>query len=130
MGYVGMVKLVEEIDKALSNPMWAQLRKPAPWEKSGASWQAKAIAQMDAQAAEIAADPVLAEAARRAKKICFCKQVDLGTIEDAIRSHGLTSVEAVKEETNASGGCGACAGRVEDILAELKPPVELLQAAE
>ena len=26
MGYVGMVKLVEEIDKALFNPVWEQLR--------------------------------------------------------------------------------------------------------
>ena len=32
MGYVGMVKLVEEIDKALFNPVWEQLRRPAPWE--------------------------------------------------------------------------------------------------
>ncbi len=31
-GYVGMVKLVEEIDKALYSPIWAQVRKPAPWE--------------------------------------------------------------------------------------------------
>ena len=30
--YEGMVKLVEEIDKALYNPMWEQVRKPAPWE--------------------------------------------------------------------------------------------------
>src|SRR5579864_7931148 len=107
MGYVGMVKLVEEIDKALFNPMWQQLRTPAPWDKDGNSWQAKAMAQMDARAAEIAADPVLAETNRRAKRICFCKQVDLGTIEDAIRTHGLTSVDAIQQHTNASGGCGA-----------------------
>ena len=31
-GYVGMVALVNEIDKALSNPIWEQVRKPAPWE--------------------------------------------------------------------------------------------------
>jgi nitrogenase molybdenum-cofactor synthesis protein NifE len=31
-GYTGMVKLVEEIDKALYNPIWEQVRKPAPWE--------------------------------------------------------------------------------------------------
>lgn len=31
-GYEGMVTLVHEIDKALSNPIWEQLRKPAPWE--------------------------------------------------------------------------------------------------
>src|SRR5208283_1908994 len=32
MGYVGMVKLVQEIDKALYNPIWEQVRKAAPWE--------------------------------------------------------------------------------------------------
>ena len=31
-GYEGMVALVREIDKALSNPIWEQIRKPAPWE--------------------------------------------------------------------------------------------------
>lgn len=31
-GYVGMVALVHEIDKALYNPIWEQVRKPAPWE--------------------------------------------------------------------------------------------------
>jgi nitrogenase molybdenum-cofactor synthesis protein NifE len=32
-GYDGMVTLVREIDKALHNPMWEQVRKPAPWDK-------------------------------------------------------------------------------------------------
>jgi nitrogenase molybdenum-cofactor synthesis protein NifE len=31
-GYEGIVALVSEIDKALSNPIWQQIRKPAPWE--------------------------------------------------------------------------------------------------
>lgn len=31
-GYSGMVKLVQEIDNALTNPIWEQVRKPAPWE--------------------------------------------------------------------------------------------------
>jgi nitrogenase molybdenum-cofactor synthesis protein NifE len=31
-GYEGMVDLVHEIDKALSSPVWDQVRKPAPWE--------------------------------------------------------------------------------------------------
>ena len=30
-GYAGMINLVREIDKALSNPIWEQVRKPAPW---------------------------------------------------------------------------------------------------
>ncbi len=31
-GYSGMVTLVREIDKALHNPMWEQVRKSAPWD--------------------------------------------------------------------------------------------------
>jgi len=31
-GYEGMVTMVQEIDKALFNPVWAQVRTPAPWE--------------------------------------------------------------------------------------------------
>ncbi|MBM9400568.1 nitrogenase iron-molybdenum cofactor biosynthesis protein NifE [Gluconacetobacter azotocaptans] len=31
-GYDGMVTLVRELDKSLSNPMWQQVRNPAPWE--------------------------------------------------------------------------------------------------
>ncbi len=34
-GYVGMLALVEEIDKALANPIWDQLRLPAPWDADG-----------------------------------------------------------------------------------------------
>ncbi|HEY8161552.1 MAG TPA: nitrogenase iron-molybdenum cofactor biosynthesis protein NifE [Methylocystis sp.] len=119
MGYVGMVKLVEEIDKALYNPVWAQVRKPAPWEKSGDNWQTRAMAQAEAEAAGLAADPVKAEQVRRAKKICNCKSVELGVIEDAIVANNLTTVEGVREATNASGGCGACAVRIEGVLAEL-----------
>ena len=32
-GYDGMVALVGEIDKALYNPIWVQVRRPAPWDK-------------------------------------------------------------------------------------------------
>ena len=31
-GYEGIVDLVREIDKAIYNPIWEQVRKPAPWE--------------------------------------------------------------------------------------------------
>jgi len=134
MGYVGMVKLVQEIDKALYNPIWHEVRKPAPWENPANNWQAKAIAQLEAEAAALAADPVKAEEARRAKKICNCKSVNLGTIEDAIRAHALTTVDGVKQHTNASGGCGACSVRVEEILAKMAAeavaPAPALVAAE
>ncbi len=41
-GYEGMVDLVHEIDKALSNPIWEQVRRPAPWEIAVAetNWKA------------------------------------------------------------------------------------------
>ncbi len=35
-GYEGMVELVREIDKALYNPVWDQVRAPAPWEAQSA----------------------------------------------------------------------------------------------
>ena len=31
-GYEGIVALIREIDKALFNPIWEQIRKPAPWD--------------------------------------------------------------------------------------------------
>ncbi|HET6378889.1 MAG TPA: nitrogenase iron-molybdenum cofactor biosynthesis protein NifE [Methylocella sp.] len=119
MGYVGMVKLVEEIDKALFNPVWEHARKPAPWNDPENNWQSRAMAQLRNEAKELAANPELAEKVRRSKKICNCKSVDLGTIEDAVRLHALTTVESVREHTNASGGCGACAIRIDDILASM-----------
>ncbi|MBC58475.1 MAG: nitrogenase iron-molybdenum cofactor biosynthesis protein NifE [Confluentimicrobium sp.] len=32
-GYMGMVDMVRAIDRAVNNPMWADLRAPAPWEE-------------------------------------------------------------------------------------------------
>lgn len=39
-GYEGMVDLVREIDKALYNPVWEQVRAPAPWETVAAEARA------------------------------------------------------------------------------------------
>ena len=130
MGYVGMVKLVEEIDKALYNPVWQEVRRPAPWATDGENWQTRAMAEMEAEAAALAADPEAAEKARRAKKICNCKIVDLGTIEDAIAAHNLTTVEGVREHTSASGGCGACSVRIEEIFAAMQIKPDAAQKTE
>jgi nitrogenase molybdenum-cofactor synthesis protein NifE len=133
MGYIGMVKLVEEIDRTLYNPVWQQVRRPAPWAVAGDSWQERALAEMAKEAAELAADPVKAEEVRRAKLVCKCKSVSLGVIEDAIRAHVLTDVAGVKEKTNASGGCGACAIRIDEILEQgidVVEPTQLNVAAE
>lgn len=43
-GYHGMVEMVKEIDRTLSNPVWQEVRRPAPWERAGAaSWMDRAI---------------------------------------------------------------------------------------
>jgi nitrogenase molybdenum-cofactor synthesis protein NifE len=34
-GYEGMVELVQEIDRAIFNPVWQQVRIPAPWGNDG-----------------------------------------------------------------------------------------------
>lgn len=34
-GYVGMVELVRQLDKAINNPMWALIQKDAPWDADG-----------------------------------------------------------------------------------------------
>jgi nitrogenase molybdenum-cofactor synthesis protein NifE len=114
-GYVGMVELVREIDKALSNPIWEQVRRPAPWD--AVTWEERADAAIAEEAAALAANPELAEQKRRAEKICNCKSVDTGAIEDAIRDHKLTSIERVTAHTHAGGGCGSCSGKIASILA-------------
>jgi nitrogenase molybdenum-cofactor synthesis protein NifE len=35
-GYEGMVTLVHEIDRTLHNPVWEQVRRPAPWDVAAA----------------------------------------------------------------------------------------------
>ena len=120
MGYVGMVKLVEEIDKALFNPIWEQVRKPAPWENPANNWQAKAIAQMDAEAAALAADPVsLPKRPAAPRRFATARASISARSRTRSTRMRLTTVEGVSEQTNASGGCGACAVRIEDILASM-----------
>lgn len=50
-GYEGMVTMVEQIHKALFNPMWAQVRTPAPWEHGDALLREQDAAQQAAEAA-------------------------------------------------------------------------------
>jgi nitrogenase molybdenum-cofactor synthesis protein NifE len=38
-GYEGMVELVDEIDKAIGSPIWAEVRRRAPWEDAPLSWE-------------------------------------------------------------------------------------------
>jgi nitrogenase molybdenum-cofactor synthesis protein NifE len=34
-GYVGMIEMARELDEALYSPVWAQVRKGAPWDEDG-----------------------------------------------------------------------------------------------
>ncbi len=45
-GYHGMVSMIAEIHRTLANPMWQQVRRPAPWDDAETiSWQDRAIAE-------------------------------------------------------------------------------------
>ncbi|KAB0584369.1 nitrogenase iron-molybdenum cofactor biosynthesis protein NifE [Ideonella dechloratans] len=50
-GYEGMVTMVAEIEKALFNPMWAQVRTPAPWELEDPLLREQDAAQLASEAA-------------------------------------------------------------------------------
>lgn len=125
-GYHGMVSMVREIDRTLSNPMWEQVRSPAPWAHEGApSWQALALSESADEAAGEARDgqrmapsaapPAESEHSRRARAICHCKAVSVGMIEDVV-ALGHNTLEAVARLTRASTGCGGCAPWVERTL--------------
>jgi nitrogenase molybdenum-cofactor synthesis protein NifE len=50
-GYEGMITMIAEIDKALSNPVWAQVREPAPWEASDSLLREQDAQQLAEEAA-------------------------------------------------------------------------------
>jgi nitrogenase molybdenum-cofactor synthesis protein NifE len=113
-GYEGMIDLVHEIDKALSNPVWQQVRQPAPWDE--VTWE-----QMADKA--IAEDAALEMTILPANRVCQCNTVDRETIENVIRKYNLTTVEQVTVRSGAGGGCGGCGEDIAAILAECVPVV-------
>ncbi len=109
-GYEGMIELVHEIDKALSNPVWQQVRQPAPWEE--VTWEQRADAAIAEEAAiDIATLP--------ATRVCQCNTVDRETIEALVRKHKLTTVAQVTVRSGAGGGCGGCVDDIAAILAAM-----------
>ncbi|HKM61283.1 MAG TPA: nitrogenase iron-molybdenum cofactor biosynthesis protein NifE [Acidisphaera sp.] len=109
-GYEGMVALVHEIDRALSNPVWSQVRLPAPWEET--SWE-------QAADAVVAAEAALPPEDERDRELCNCTGLSVGAVEDAIRTHRLTEVPQVTQVIGAAGGCGGCGNRVAALLARV-----------
>ncbi|MBK1685314.1 nitrogenase iron-molybdenum cofactor biosynthesis protein NifE [Rhodoferax fermentans] len=63
-GYEGMVELVSQIDRALSNPVWQQVRMPAPWGDDGETLGA--VATSAPQATDQQATRFLSEVAAHA----------------------------------------------------------------
>ncbi|WP_204514053.1 nitrogenase iron-molybdenum cofactor biosynthesis protein NifE [Bradyrhizobium canariense] len=120
MGYVGILKLMEEIEKALYNPIWDQLRQAAPWDEFDRKLQARTAAQMHAQAA----DPVRDPSRNSVRTISFSNQAEASEGESAIAPHGPKLGEPTKPFTSSSGRCIAC----KDIPSDLQPAA--LQAAE
>jgi nitrogenase molybdenum-cofactor synthesis protein NifE len=113
-GYEGMVSLVHEIDKAISNPIWQQVRLSAPWDE--VSWELLADAEEDA-------------IPERERQLCDCTGHTMGTVEDAIREHNLMSVPDVIEFMGAKGRCGGCRGRVDALLERTNASAPLVLAA-
>jgi nitrite reductase (NADH) large subunit len=71
-----------------------------------------------AYAGGAALDPMAAVAALPDEaEICGCNGVCKGKITRAITEGGLTTLDAVRATTKASGSCGQCAGLVEQVLA-------------
>lgn len=102
-GYHGMVAMLAEIDRTVSNPMWAQVRTPAPWDVGVDSWQAKALAEAPDQ--QQAAPGATADPDER--MICQCMHVSAAAIAAAVAG-GCDSPGAVFQATGASSGCGGC----------------------
>ncbi len=50
--------------------------------------------------------------------ICFCMNVTVGDIRDAI-ANGAKTLEDVVEATEASTGCGGCADHLKQVVDEL-----------
>ncbi|MEZ5841114.1 MAG: nitrite reductase large subunit NirB [Hyphomicrobiales bacterium] len=64
-----------------------------------------------------ALDPMAAVAALPDEaEICGCNGISKGTIVNAIRTQGLTTLDQVRAHTKASASCGTCTGLVEKVM--------------
>ena len=62
-------------------------------------------------------DPLAAVAALPPEaEICGCNGICKGTIQTAITTKGLRSIEEVRAHTKASSSCGTCSGLVEQVM--------------
>lgn len=75
-GYDGMVELVRQIDLAISNPVWAAVREPAPWDHDGNVESLGLDAATDRQPAMLPIQPDFVAHSRR--KFAATTADDLG----------------------------------------------------
>ncbi|MCP3380515.1 nitrogenase iron-molybdenum cofactor biosynthesis protein NifE [Bradyrhizobium sp. CCGUVB4N] len=128
MGYLGIVKLMEEIDKALYNPIWDQLRKPAPWDDADVAWKAKSLAQVDVATVDIDPNLERVEKARCDKRAFRCQNLDLGVTKESVVTLGSTTVDDIAEHAGAPDICGASERAIAGMTADL--PTSTQEAAE
>jgi ferredoxin-nitrate reductase len=57
----------------------------------------------------------------RLELVCSCKNVQAGAIADAVAA-GARTLDAVRDCTGASTGCGSCTSRVEQLVVEHRAP--------
>ncbi len=86
-------------------------------EQADVSDMRDTLAFGQAQAEGAGTDPNQAVAALPADaEICGCNGVCKGTIVEAIRDQGLSTVKEVRAQTKASSSCGSCTGLVDRLL--------------
>lgn len=61
-------------------------------------------------------DDIRAEEDKKEKIVCTCFGVTENLIWDAIKQHGLKTVEEVTNYTKAGGACGKCKSAIQDII--------------
>ncbi len=55
--------------------------------------------------------------------VCQCFGVTDKLIEKVVREHDLKDIDDVTHYTKAGGGCGACHGRIQEVIDRVRPPV-------
>jgi NAD(P)H-nitrite reductase large subunit len=57
--------------------------------------------------------------------VCRCLQVRASTISDCVAIYGLDTVQDIKGQCGAGGGCNACHRRIRDFIAAHRRETEV-----
>ena len=75
---------------------------------------------LKAAVADYRGEPAPGELEDEKDVVCRCFHVTRQKIEDAVRRHGLATVEEVTDYTKAGGGCGKCKGDIARVIEEVR----------